>query len=93
VRLFDRLFTVANPGAGDQDFHESLNPDSLIVTHTCRAEPALANVEPGYLCQFERQGYFIADAVDSAPGKPVFNRIVTLRDSWAKLEKAELEKL
>ena len=93
VRLFDRLFTVANPGAGDKDFQESLNPDSLIVSDTCRVEPALADVDPGYFCQFERQGYFIADAVDSAPGKPVFNRIVTLRDSWAKLEKAELEKL
>jgi glutaminyl-tRNA synthetase len=93
VRQFDRLFTVANPGAGDKDFHESLNPHSLTVSDTCRVEPALADVGPGYFCQFERLGYFIADAVDSVPGKPVFNRIVTLRDSWAKLEKAELEKL
>ncbi|MFQ5634828.1 MAG: glutamine--tRNA ligase/YqeY domain fusion protein [Gammaproteobacteria bacterium] len=94
VRLFDRLFTVADPGRrGGDDFHEYLNRDSLLVATDCRVEPALARADAGERFQFERQGYFIADCVDSEPGRPVFNRIVTLRDSWAKLEKAELAQL
>jgi len=90
VRLFDRLFTVANPGAGGHDFHEFLNPESLVIADACRGEPSLDTAAPGDVLQFERQGYFVADVVDSRPGEPVFNRVVTLRDSWAKLEKAEL---
>ena len=86
--MFDRLFNVANPGAGGRDFHDDLNPESLAVTDSCRVEPSLADAKPGEVYQFERQGYFVADSVDSQPGNPVFNRVVTLRDSWAKLEKA-----
>ncbi|MFW2404729.1 MAG: glutamine--tRNA ligase, partial [Gammaproteobacteria bacterium] len=91
ARLFDRLFTVADPARHTgHDFHEYLNSESLLVAGECRVEPALAQAAAGDVLQFERQGYFVVDTVDSQPGKPVFNRICTLRDSWAKLEKAEL---
>ena len=95
VRLFDRLFTVANPGSNrdGRDFHEFLNSDSLKTANSCRLEPNLGNCKPGEFFQFERLGYFVADQVDSKPGKPVFNRIVTLRDSWAKIEKAEMAEI
>jgi glutaminyl-tRNA synthetase len=86
VRLYDRLFTVPDPGA-DDDIHEHLNPDSLEVVDA-RLEPSLAD-EDGAV-QFERLGYFCPDSEDHAAGKPVFNRIVTLRDSWAKIEKQAL---
>ena len=71
--------------AGDV-FLQHLNPDSLRVV-TGFLEPGLAAMKPGERVQFERLGYFCADAVDSAPGKPVFNRIVPLKDSWGKIEK------
>ncbi|NND35586.1 MAG: glutamine--tRNA ligase, partial [Gammaproteobacteria bacterium] len=91
ARLFDRLFTVADPARhAGHDFHEYLNAESLVVAGECRVEPALALAQAGDVFQFERQGYFVVDTVDSQPGRPIFNRIVTLRDSWAKLEKAEL---
>ncbi len=92
VRLFDRMFTVANPGANrdGQSFTDFLNPESMRVLSACRLEPGLAALEPGACVQFERLGYFVADATDAAPGQPVFNRIVTLRDSWAKIEKAQM---
>jgi glutaminyl-tRNA synthetase len=86
VRLYDRLFTVPDPGS-DEDVTEHLNPDSLEVV-TGKLEPALAPVTEAV--QFERLGYFCPDSVDHAAGRPVFNRIVTLRDSWAKLEKQAL---
>jgi glutaminyl-tRNA synthetase len=87
VRLYDRLFTVPDPLADEsKDFTEFLNPDSFKQVEAY-AEPALADAEPGQIFQFERLGYFCADAVDSKPGRPVFNRTVTLRDSWAKMEK------
>jgi glutaminyl-tRNA synthetase len=86
VRLYDRLFTVPDPGA-DDDIHEHLNPDSLEVVDA-RLEPSLAD-EDGAI-QFERLGYFCPDSADHAADKPVFNRIVTLRDSWAKIEKQAL---
>jgi glutaminyl-tRNA synthetase len=86
VRLYDRLFTVPDPGS-DKDVHEHLNPESLVVADA-RLEPALAG-ESGAV-QFERLGYFAPDAVDHSAEKPVFNRIVTLRDSWAKIEKQAL---
>jgi len=95
VRLFDRMFTVANPDA-DRDgksFTEFLNPDSLSVANECRIEPGLAALEPGAHVQFERLGYFVTDMKDSKPGQPVFNRVVTLRDSWAKIEKAQLAEM
>jgi len=89
VRLYDRLFLKPKPGADDDDFRNSLNPDSLITLTSSRAEPSLAGAEPGSRYQFERQGYFCLDAKDAAPDKPAFNRIVTLRDSWAKIMEAE----
>jgi len=86
VRLYDRLFTVPDPGS-DADVHEHLNPDSLQVC-AAKLEPALADARDAV--QFERLGYFRTDTVDHAAGKPVYNRIVTLRDSWAKIEKQAL---
>ena len=83
VRLFDRLFTVADPAASE-DLSSVLNPESRRVVPNALVEASLAEASPGASYQFERQGYFCADAVDSAPGLPVFNRIVTLRDTWAK---------
>ncbi len=83
VRLYDRLFRVPQPGAGERDFLLDLNPDSK-RTVTAWLEPALRDARPESLHQFERHGYFVADAKDSAPGAPVFNRTVTLRDSWGK---------
>jgi glutaminyl-tRNA synthetase len=83
LRLYDRLFKSENPGA-THDFLEDLNPASLEVLRESRVEPSLAGAEPGSRFQFERQGYFCADAVDSKPGALVFNRIVALKDSWAK---------
>ena len=86
VRLYDRLFTVEQPDAHEtKDFKEFLNPGSLAVAKAL-VEPALANAEPGEAFQFERVGYFVADAVDSRPGAPVFNRTVTLKDAWAKVK-------
>ncbi|MGI9272251.1 MAG: glutamine--tRNA ligase/YqeY domain fusion protein [Woeseiaceae bacterium] len=85
VRLYDRLFTVANPNAVD-DPMEALNSDSLITVNA-KLEPALAELPAGESVQFERLGYFCVDAVDHRTDAPVFNRIVTLRDSWAKIEK------
>ncbi|MGI9179839.1 MAG: glutamine--tRNA ligase/YqeY domain fusion protein [Longimicrobiaceae bacterium] len=84
VRLYDRLFTVPNPEEGD-DFKEFLNPQSLVVVEDARVEPSVANDPPGWRYQFERQGYFCSDIVDSKPGSLVFNRTVTLRDTWAKV--------
>ncbi|HNX36215.1 MAG TPA: glutamine--tRNA ligase/YqeY domain fusion protein [Kiritimatiellia bacterium] len=84
VRLYDRLFTVPDPmGDAARDFLEFLNPDSL-KTITAYVEPLLAEAAPGEKFQFERIGYFCADAYETKPGKPVFNRTVTLKDSWAK---------
>ncbi|MGV3626666.1 MAG: glutamine--tRNA ligase/YqeY domain fusion protein [Betaproteobacteria bacterium] len=83
VRLYDRLFKAEHPGAGDRDFLLDLNPDSQ-KTVTAQLEPALREALPGARFQFERHGYFIADSRDSRPQAPVFNRAVTLRDSWAK---------
>ena len=83
VRLFDRLFTVPDPGGSD-DLASVLNPDSRRLATGALAEPGLAQAPPGAVYQFERRGYFCADALDSRPGRPVFNRVVTLRDTWAK---------
>jgi glutaminyl-tRNA synthetase len=85
VRLYDRLFRVANPLSGDSDFTEYLNPKSLEILKSCRVEPSLASAMPGKRFQFERSGYFCVDSVDSFEKAPVFNRTVTLRDSWAKI--------
>ena len=83
VRLYDRLFKDAHPGAGGRDFLLDLNPES-VKNITAQLEPSLAAAKPGERFQFERHGYFVVDTGDSAPGKPVFNRAVTLRDSWLK---------
>ena len=85
VRLYDRLFQVANPLEGNADFIEYLNPKSLEILKSCRVEPSLAEAAPGSLFQFERIGYFCVDSTDSSAGNPVFNRTATLRDSWAKI--------
>ena len=84
ARLYDRLFTPAEPGA-DGDFLADLNPESLTVLEDCRLEPALADAAPGRPVQFERRGYFCADP-DSTPDRPVFNRTVALRDTWARVQ-------
>jgi glutaminyl-tRNA synthetase len=87
ARLYDRLFNVTEPDADrDTDFKTHLNHDSL-ETVQCLVEPFLADVAPGGRYQFERLGYFCADSKDSRLGKPVFNRTVTLKDTWAKVEK------
>ena len=80
VRLYDRLITVANPGGGD--WKEELNADSIKIVKDARIEPSLTHAGSEACFQFERQGYFCVDRKDSAPGVPVFNRTVTLRDSW-----------
>jgi glutaminyl-tRNA synthetase len=85
VRLYESLFTKENPD-DDADFKVNLNPISLDVLKSCRIEPGLANAKPGERFQFLRHGYFCVD-LDSKPGKPVFNRTVSLRDTWAKAEK------
>ncbi len=88
VRLYDRLFSEADPeAAGDGDFKACLNPASLTRLEGCKLEPALAKPAPGSIVQFERLGYFCADIKDAAPGRAVFNRTVTLRDPWAKIDK------
>ncbi|MFO7861696.1 MAG: glutamine--tRNA ligase/YqeY domain fusion protein [Desulfosalsimonas sp.] len=88
VRLYDHLFTVENP-AEQPDFLEMINPDSLETLTGCMLEPGLAKAVSEQRYQFERLGYFSVDPKDSAPGQPVFNRIVTLRDTWAKIQKAQ----
>ncbi|MBV9772608.1 MAG: glutamine--tRNA ligase/YqeY domain fusion protein, partial [Gemmatimonadetes bacterium] len=84
VRLYDRLFSVPDPEAGDGDFKEHLNPESLVVVRGARIEPGVRGDAPGSRYQFERVGYFCSDPVDSTADRLVFNRTVTLRDTWAK---------
>jgi glutaminyl-tRNA synthetase len=84
VRLYDRLFKSEDPGEGDRDPLTDLNPDSLDRVTTAKVEPSLAHAAVGTRYQFERQGYFCVDP-DSRPGAPVFNRTVTLKDTWAKV--------
>ncbi len=94
IRLYDRLFKVENPlkAPADGTWLDNLNPDSLQVLNPCYLEPSLAATEPGFSCQFERLGYFCADLKDHTPEKPVFNRTVTLRDIWARLQKQQGKK-
>jgi glutaminyl-tRNA synthetase len=87
VRLYQQLFTAENPDSGE-DVNAVINPHSLEVLTDCCLEPSLAEARPGEKFQFERTGYFCVD-LDSAPGKPVFNRTVTLKDTWAKIEKKQ----
>ena len=90
IRLYDRLFAVPDPMAAD-DFLSQLNPDSLIVLTDALVEPSLAGAEVGQAYQFERTGYFCRDTTTAGNGRPVFNRVVTLRDSWARIERANAE--
>ena len=88
VRLYDRLFNHPNPAGAPGEIEDHLNPESLQVLKDCKLEPSLAGAEPGDRVQFERLGYFCVDP-DSRAGAPVFNRTVTLRDTWAKIERAQ----
>ena len=90
VRLYDHLMNKPDKDAKEEvGFADLLNKNSLEVLDVCRVEPSLKDAEPGTKVQFERLGYFNVDPIDSSPGKPVFNRIVSLRDTWAKIEKAQ----
>ncbi|HAT72986.1 MAG TPA: glutamine--tRNA ligase [Elusimicrobia bacterium] len=88
VRLYDALFTKRNPDDVEEghDYKENMNPGSLEVIEKAYCEPSLKSARPGERFQFERLGYFFVDPKDSAPGAPVFNRTVTLKDTWAKIE-------
>ena len=89
MRLYEHLFTAEDPTtppAGSDNWHDNINADSLAVVHV-KVEPALRDAVPGEPIQFERTGYFTADTKDSTPDKLVFNRTVTLKDSWAKMNK------
>jgi glutaminyl-tRNA synthetase len=90
ARLYDHLFVRPDPDTVEEgkDFVSNLNPSSLEVVSGCRVEPSLAGAAPGARFQFERLGYFCVDA-DSTAGNLVFNRTVTLRDTWAKIEKRQ----
>ncbi len=94
VRLYDHLFTKPNPdeAAEGKDFKSYLNPNSLEILDSCKLEPSLAQAAPGSRYQFLRLGYFCVDSRDSFQERPVFNRTVTLRDTWAKIEKAQQRK-
>ena len=92
VRLYDRLFTVENPLAEQDDFKDYLNPDSLKILNSCKLEPFLANAKVGTHYQFERLGYFCVDTKNSSDEKLVFNRTVTLRDQWARIQKTQKQR-
>jgi glutaminyl-tRNA synthetase len=86
VRLYNSLFNDANPGADEGvDFVDQVNPDSLEVITECKLEPGLKTAKPGEMFQFLRLGYFCVDAVDSKENALVFNRTVSLKDTWAKI--------
>ena len=95
VRLYDHLFSQPNPeedsdqDSDGEDFPAGLNPNSLEILQQCRLEPGLAQAAPGSIYQFERQGYFVVDNTDSKPGAPVFNRAVSLRDTWARIQQSQ----
>jgi glutaminyl-tRNA synthetase len=88
VRLYDSFFTKENPNETEEGktFKDYINPESLVILKACRVEPGLLGATAGTGCQFERQGYFCTDP-DSSSGKLVFNRTVTLKDTWAKISK------
>ncbi len=93
VHLYEHLFAKPDPGEVEagSDFTANLNPRSLEILTSCRVEPSLAAAAPGDRFQFERLGYFCVDSHESSPGAPVFNRTVTLRDGWAKIQRAETQ--
>ncbi len=84
VRLYDRLFTDVAPDAGGKNFLDAINPASLVILNGCKAEASLAKANQEERYQFEREGYFVADSKDSTAEKPVFNRVIGLRDTWQK---------
>jgi glutaminyl-tRNA synthetase len=88
LRLYERLFAIPDPDAVEdgKDFLSALNPESLVVVKGAKVEPSVADDPPGTRYQFERTGYFVSDATESRAGALVFNRTVTLRDSWAKIK-------
>ena len=90
IRLYDRLFQVPDPAEIAENIVKHLNPTSLETLTSCYVEASLKDASPGNRYQFERVGYFCVDTKDSSPGKPVFNRIVPLRDSWAKLSQGKV---
>ena len=94
VRIYDNLFTRENPLDVEEgaDFKDCINPDSLKVLSACRVEPSLKGAEPGAIYQFERQGYFCVDRETAVGGRLVFNRTVTLRDTWARIKKSQAHK-
>lgn len=94
VRLFNHLFSNANPAEDKDsaDYKSSLNPDSLEILTSCQLEQSLAGAAPGSYYQFERQGYFYVDSKDSSENKLVFNRTVSLRDTWARIQKTQGKK-
>ncbi len=85
IRLYDRLFLAENPEKGGADFRDAINPESLKIIKGAMVEDGLSTAKPGETFQFERQGYFCVEPVDSKPGALVFNRTVSLKDTWAKL--------
>ena len=88
LRLYDRLFTVPEPDGQEEDFKTFINPNSLEIVEGAILEPYLANARPGQFYQFIRKAYFTPDQ-ESRPGKLVFNRTVTLKDSWSKVQQRE----
>ena len=94
VRLYDRLFAIEDPASVPvEDLGSILNPASLDIIHGCKLEPSLSDVTPGSRFQLERQGYFCVDSVDSSVEHLVFNRTVGLRDTWARIQKANKNKI
>jgi glutaminyl-tRNA synthetase len=94
VRLYDHLFIKENPNATEEgkNFSDYINPKSLEILKDCQLEPSLAEAAPESRFQFERLGYFCVDSKDSSRDEPVFNRTVTLRDTWAKILKSQQKK-
>ena len=88
IRLYDRLFCSSKPGSESGDFKTDINPNSLETLKDCKLEPNLNDARAGEHFQFERVGYFYVDPLDSREGSPIFNRTVTLRDKWTKIEKS-----
>ena len=88
VRIYETLFTKRDPDDAPDgaDFRANLNPRSLEILTSCKLERSLSSMKPGTRCQFERMGYFYLDPVAAKEGRRVFNRIVTLKDEWAKIE-------
>ncbi|HLW22471.1 MAG TPA: glutamine--tRNA ligase/YqeY domain fusion protein [Sphaerochaetaceae bacterium] len=89
VRLYDKLFLTESPGERTGNYLDDLNPESLVVLEHCKLEPALRDAQFGQYVQFIRNGYFMADSKDHCPDHPVFNRTVTLKDSWSKKAKKQ----